>query len=195
MIKTIVAYESVSQLMKCKVHEEEDMKKVKVLAAIMMIAAMLVGCGGKEIVLKDFPAGDGSYSIQMNEEWIVEDMGDDSWVAAFNEIGSEGGMVMQFTKEMLQGSITDLAGFKEIVESSYVMSDLEALEVSNAAFINSEAYTCGMNVDNLSGEGCVAYGETDYAFYVILTVKGGTQTDAEVESFKKVVASFTETAQ
>lgn len=171
------------------------MRKIKVLAAIMMIAAMLVGCGGKEVVMKDFTSVDGTCSIQMNETWVVEDMGMDNWIAAFNELGTEGAMVMQFPMDMVAGTISDIAGIKELVESSYVMSDMETLKVESSLLSNVEAYTCSMNVDNLNGEGCVAYGETEYAYYVILSVTGTSLNDSDVEAFKKSVASLTETVQ
>lgn len=171
------------------------MKKFKVLAAMMMIAAMLVGCGGKEVPMKEFSPVDGSYSIQMNEKWVVEDMGMENWVAAFNELGTEGAMVMQFPMEMVEGTVSDLAGFKALIESSYVMSDMEAIEADSSILSNLEAYTCSMDVDNLNGEGCVAYGETEYAYYVILSVTGTKLSDGDVEAFKKSVASLTEVVQ
>ena len=49
------------------------MRKIKVLAVIMMIAAMIVGCGSKEVPMKEFASTDGSCTIQLNEKWVVED--------------------------------------------------------------------------------------------------------------------------
>ena len=171
------------------------MKKFKVLAVVMMIAAMIIGCGSKEVPMKEFAANDGSCTIQLNEAWVVEETGMDNWIAAFNELGTEGAMVMQFTKGIMDANVSGIADIKAIVEKSYVMSGMEAIEVESSVLSNTEAYACSMDVDGIDGEGCVAYGETDYAYYVILALESGSRSDKAVEAFKTSVASLTESAQ
>ena len=75
------------------------------------------------------------------------------------------------------------------------MTDMAAIDVESSVLSNVEAYTCNMDVDGIDGEGCVAYGETDYAYYIILALESGTRSDAAVEAFKASVASLTETVQ
>lgn len=169
------------------------MRKIKVLATIMVIAAMMIGCG-KATVMKEFVSDDGSCSIQMNEDWVVEDTGMENWVAAFNELETAGAMLMQFEKE-LSGGVTNIDEIKEIVEESYVMTDMEAITAENSVLSNVEAYKCSMDIDGVDGEGCVAYGETDYAYYVILSIESGSTSDKDVEDFQTTVASFKENVQ
>ncbi|MBQ8598133.1 MAG: hypothetical protein IJ409_10125 [Lachnospiraceae bacterium] len=171
------------------------MRKIKVLAVVMMIAAMIVGCGSKEVPMKEFASNDGSCTIQLNEKWVVEETGMDNWIAAFNELGTEGAMVMQFTKGIMDANVSNVSDIKAIVEESYVMSGMEAIEVESGILSNVEAYKCSMDVDGIDGEGCVAYGETDYAYYVILSLESGSTSDKAVEAFKTSVASLTESAQ
>lgn len=170
------------------------MRKFKVLATVIMIAALVIGCGGAT-AMKDFTSNDGSCSIQLSEKWVVEDTGMDNWVAAFNELGTEGAMVMQFDKELMAAGVEDITDIKAIVEESYVMTDMEAITAESSVLSNTEAYKCAMDVDGIAGEGCVAYGETDYAYYVILSLKSGSINDKAIEDFKTSVASFTESVQ
>ena len=63
------------------------MKKAKklltaVLAGIML--TMFVGCGSKEIVMKDVKAPNGTFQIQANEEWETKDFGLDSYLMMMN---------------------------------------------------------------------------------------------------------------
>ena len=171
------------------------MKKLKVLVVVMMLAAMVIGCGGKETPTKEFAAADGSCTIRLNEEWVEEDTGMDNWIAAFNGLGTEGAMVMQFTKNDVDAAITGIDDIRNIVESSYVMTDMAAIDVQSGILSNVEAYTCSMDVDGVNGEGCVAYGETDYAYYIILTLESGSRSDAAIEEFRASVASLTESVQ
>ena len=171
------------------------MKKIKVLAVVLIIAAMVMGCGSKEIPTKEFAAADGSCTICLNEKWIEEDTGMDNWIAAFNELGTEGAMVMQFTKGVMDANVSGIPDIRNVVEESYVMTDMAAIDVESSVLSNVEAYTCNMDVDGIDGEGCVAYGETDYAYYIILALESGNRSDAAVEAFKASVASLTETVQ
>lgn len=171
------------------------MKKIKVLAVVMMIAVMMMGCAGKGVPMKEFAAPDGSCTIQLNEKWVEEETGMDNWIAAFNELGTEGAMVMQFTKGIMDANVSGIDDIKAIVEESYVMTGMEVIDVESSLLNNVEAYTCNMDVDGIDGEGCVAYGETDYAYYIILALESGSRSDAAVEAFKASVASLTESAQ
>ena len=119
-----------------------------------MIAAMVMGCGSKEIPTKEFTAADGSCTIQLNEKWVEEDTGMDNWIAAFNELGTEGAMVMQFTKGVMDANVSGIPDIRNIVEESYVMTDMAAIDVESSVLSNVEAYpfapTCFYNLITLS---------------------------------------------
>ena len=97
--------------------------KKNAVAVIMILMFVLVGCGSKEVIMKEFTSEDQTVSIQMNEEWKVEDMGDGSegWIAALSDDESQGMIVMQLSKSLYGGNITDIEGVKEIVDRKSVV--------------------------------------------------------------------------
>ena len=103
------------------------MKKIKVLAVVMMIAVMAMGCGSKEIPTKEFAAADGSCTIQLNEKWVEEETGMDNWIAAFNELGTEGSMVMQFTKGIMDANVCGIEMFRKMLDYAKVGDNVGVL--------------------------------------------------------------------
>lgn len=169
-------------------------KNVMIVITALMLA--LVGCGSKEVVMKEFSSEDQTVSIQMNEEWKVEDMGEGSegWIAALSDDESQGMIVMQLPKSLYSGNIVDLDGVKEIVTSSYSISDQELVENPSVSGMDvKETYSCVMSADGVTGKGRVLYGETEYAYYSILYVANRIN-DAGVEYFNQACGSFKETA-
>lgn len=170
--------------------------KKNAVAVIMILMFVLVGCGSKEVIMKEFTSEDQTVSIQMNEEWKVEDMGDGSegWIAALSDDESQGMIVMQLSKSLYGGNITDIEGVKEIVVSSYTISDQEPVENPSVPGMDvKETYSCVMSADGVTGKGRVLYGETEYAYYSILYVADRIN-DAGIEYFNKACGSFKETA-
>ena len=76
------------------------MKKHLIWPVILAFAAALplAGCGVKPRVLKEYKSADESLTISMDENWKVEDMGAESWLAAFNQEETEGIVVLQLPK-------------------------------------------------------------------------------------------------
>lgn len=170
------------------------MKQLKKLwiAAVVAIAMLLGGCGEAEVTLKEFTSANGAVSVSMNDKWALEDMGVDSWVAAFTEDGSEGIVVMQMPKQLYD--IDGIAGLKGMVEESFTASDAKAIDAPALPGIsNVEAYNCVVTASGVKGQGITVYGETDYAYYGI--VYAAKKINAgKTEYFNKVCATIKETA-
>lgn len=177
------------------------MDKRKKKTAVLAIALLLLvtGCGSseKEIVLKEYVSEDETVSIQMDESWKTEVVNDESgsegWISAFTEDDSEGIVVMQLTKSVY-GAGVDMDRWKEVIESTYPMSELEDIQAPSVPNMNVDsAYSCNVTADGVKGDGRVVYGDTDYAFYCILYA-APEMTDRKEEYFKKVCVTFKETA-
>ena len=174
------------------------MKKTKrtLVMLVMILAMVLAGCGGKEVVMKEFTSEDGSVSVQMDESWAIEDMGagTESWIAAFTSDGAEGIIVMQMPKNTIGLAVSDMAGWKSIIESSYPMSGMEKVDSPSIIGMDIEgAYSCTVTAEGVKGAGRVLYGETDYAYYCILYAAPKIN-DKKAEYFNNVCTSFKETA-
>ena len=87
----------------------------KAVAVVIILALMLVGCGSKEVAMKEFTSDDQTVSIQLNEEWSKEDMGDGSegWIGATSKNGTEGVVVMQVPKNLYGVNVSDMDSWKE----------------------------------------------------------------------------------
>lgn len=171
------------------------MKKFRRLwiAVTLLMAVVLGGCGEAEVTMKEFTSADETVSISMNDKWNVEDMGMDSWVAAFTEDGSEGIVVLQMAKHLY--NIDSVEGMKSAVEDSFTASDAVAMETTPSVpgLDNVEAYKCVVTASGVKGEGITVYGETDYAYYGIVYAARKIGSGKEAY-FSKVCETFKETA-
>lgn len=163
------------------------------IALILSMAVMLGGCGEAEVTMKEFTSVDETVSISMNEKWNVEDMGMDSWIAAFTEDGSEGIVVLQMAKHLY--NIEGIEGMKSAVEDSFTASDAKAMDTPPAVpgLYNVEAYNCVVTASGVKGEGITVYGETDYAYYGIVYAAKKISA-GKTEYFNKVCGTFKEMA-
>ena len=167
-----------------------------VVMIVMMLAIVLVGCGSKEVVWKEFTSQDGTVSISMNEEWQLEDIGagSEGWVAAFTEDGSEGILVMQAAKSIFGANIVGMDDWKALIESSYPMSEMEEIDNPTISGMDiSGTYSCVVTAEGVKGAGRILYGETEYAYYSILYVAPKIDS-AKAEYYNNVCTSFKETA-
>lgn len=165
------------------------------MALAVLLALVLGGCGSKEVVMKEFISEDETVSISMDENWRVEDMGagTEGWLAAFNDDDSEGIIVMQVAKGLYGANVADMDAWKELIESSYPMSEMEEIEAPAVSGMNvSDAYKCEVTAEGVKGAGRVLYGETDYAYYCILYAAPRINSSGEAY-FKNVCATFKET--
>ena len=160
-----------------------------VLAAAM--AVMLGGCGEAEVTMKEFTSADGAVSVSMNDKWALEDMGVDSWIAAFTEDGSEGIVVMQMPKHLY--NIDGIAGLKGMVEESFTASEATQTDAPAVPGVNNvEAYRCVVTASGVKGQGIAVYGETDYAYYGIVYAAKKIN-DSKTEYFNRVCGTLKET--
>lgn len=174
------------------------MKKMmrNMVTVVVVLTLMLVGCGSKEVVMKEFTSKDQTVSIQMNETWSIEDLGAgaEGFIGAMSKDGSEVGIVAQMSKNIYGATITDMDIWKEMVRSIYPVFG-EKL-VDNPAVPGMEVagtYSCTMTIDEVNGSGYLLYGETDYAYYCILYAATKLNT-TKTEYFYKMCESFKETA-
>lgn len=174
------------------------MKKVtrNIIVAAIMLALVLGGCGNKAVVMKEFTSADETISIQLNEKWKQEDMGTggEGWIVAVSEDDSEAIMVMQMAKNIYGTNIIDMNNWKDTINASYPMSEMALIDNPSVPGMDvAETYSCTVTVEDISGDGRILYGETDYAYYSILYV-AIKMNAAEIEYFNNVCGSFKETA-
>lgn len=174
------------------------MKKVtrNIIVAAIMLTLVLGGCGNKAVVMKEFTSADGTISIQLNEKWKQEDMGTggEGWIVAVSEDDSEAIMAMQMAKNIYGTNIIDMDNWKDTINASYPMSEMALIDNPSVPGMDvAETYSCTVTVEDISGDGRILYGETDYAYYSILYV-AIKMNAAEIEYFNNVCRSFKETA-
>lgn len=167
-------------------------KMMCVMLIVTMLAAVLTGCGSKEIVMKEFKSVDETISIMYDETWNVEDMGLDNWIAAISDDESDAAFVMQLDEEIF--GVEDVDDAIEFIEDMYGNNDLEKVESPSIPNVSSiEAYAGKMTIDGARGEGYIVYGETDYAVYAFVFVTDRLSNRMQ-ESFIKSCESFVENA-
>ena len=167
-----------------------------IIAAAIMLALLLAGCGNKEVVMKEFTSEDETVSIQLNEKWKQEDIGTgaEGWIAAASEDDSEAVMVMQMAKNIYGANVIDMDNWKDMINASYPMSEMTLIDNPSVPDMDvAETYSCTVTIEDISGNGRILYGETEYAYYSILYVAIKMNT-AEIEYFNNVCGSFKENA-
>lgn len=179
----------------------EMKQRKRVLSALCMVvlfAVMLVsGCGKtptrEEMLaeMTDFSTPDGSATLKMNKDWKTEDMGVDTAFAAGKEDGSEGILLMQFPKNGMY-TVESIDDVKKLMEDSYHITDIkaeEAIEIPGLTGI--EVMSCKMDSNGQKGEFYLAYGESEYAFYMIGYLSGRV-SDKMKASFQASCSTFHE---
>lgn len=165
-------------------------KKWSVIVAVMLIVAMLTGCG--TAATKEFQAANETFSIQMDESWSTEDMQDDGVLAIFSQDGTRGIIVMQYPKSMGYSDIEDV---KDSVETTFTMHSVASAEAPAEipGVENLSADTSGIILEGQNEECYTVYGETEYAYYSFVYIAKKV-TDKKIGQFHTVCASFVETA-
>lgn len=167
-------------------------RRMSLIAIVMMFAAVITGCGGKEIAMKEFKSPDETVTISLDETWNVEDMGVDGWIGASDKSGTDAVVVMQMAK--MSSGLSSIGEVKSLVEESYNFSDVaEAEKPSIAGMSGIEAYTCKMDLEGTTGDGYIVYGETDYAYYAIVYA-ANRMNDNKKSNFRTSCESFKENA-
>ena len=164
-------------------------RKWSVLIAVMLVVTMLAGCGAE--AQTTFTAPNGTYSIQMDESWSAEDMGDEYTLVIFSKDETRGIIVMQFVKD--EWEIGDISEVKSAIEYTYSMNSVASADApaSVPGMTNISADTSGMILEGQSEECYTVYGETDYAYYSIIYIAKKV-TDKRLEKFQAVCGTFAE---
>ncbi|WWR16628.1 DUF1266 domain-containing protein [Lachnospiraceae bacterium JLR.KK008] len=165
-------------------------KKWSVIVAVLLVVTMLAGCG--ETVKKEFKAENETFSIQMDETWSAESMGDDGILAIFSKDETRGIIVAQFPKNM---GYSDMETVKDSVETTFTMNSVTAAEApaSIPGLENLSADMSGIVLEGQSEECYTVYGESEYAYYSFIYIAKKV-SDKKVGQFQEVCASFVETA-
>lgn len=160
----------------------------------MLTAVLLTACGNSsETIMREFSSADKTVAIRMDESWNSEDMGVENWVAAFTGDETEGIVVMQMPKTAYS-NISDIGGLKDMVEESFSVSGVEEIEKPEISSLSGvEAYKGKVNLEDVSGDGFIVYGETEYAYYSILYAAPALD-EKKTEYFQQVCATFKESA-
>lgn len=169
------------------------LKKSRIILIVLM-AVLLTACGkSSETIMREFSSADKTVAIRMDESWNSEDMGVENWVAAFTGDETEGIVVMQMPKTAY-GNISDIGGLKEMVEESFSVSGIEEIEKPEISSLSGvEAYKGKVNLEDVSGDGFIVYGETEYAYYSILYAAPALD-EKKTEYFQQVCATLKESA-
>ena len=171
------------------------------LAAIIA-ATLLQGCGGKSpktpeeylASMKEFSTPDKTASIYLDQEWNEEDLQMDCWLGAGNKKGDKAAILMQFPKSGANALADSMETVRELVESSYGVSELTDAEAPSIPDMsNVAAFTCKMTADGVTGGAYLVYGETDYAYYALSYV-ADKLNDSDIASFKASCSKFLENA-
>ncbi len=187
--------------------EMDNMKNKKWLMRFVVACCMLAlpltglaGCGSmlsgseKQIPeMKAFSLGNGTASIYLNQDWEEQDSGLDNMLSVGSKSGDQGVFLFQISKDGTY-QIDDMEGMQELLESSYGVSDPEPIYGFSVPGLSDVSACQGkMKIEGLTGDTCIVYGESDYAFYAILYY-ANTWKDSMLDSFKASCEKFEEKA-
>lgn len=146
------------------------LKKAVTLGLVIVIGVMMLqGCGSKsneDIAksMKEFEAEDGTFSISLDEKWEVEDLGMENWLSAFNKLGTEGVVIMQFPHDGMY-AMESMEAMAELVEESYSYTGTDTDVPEIPGLTNLKASEGKITIEGSNIDGYVIYGESDYAYY------------------------------
>lgn len=168
------------------------------LTCVMAIAMVFMasGCGAKTpeellATMKEFSSADGSVTISADKEWNDMDTGTENWLLVSNKNESRVYMVMQFPK--MTSNLADVAELKKEIMGIYSATGNEPVEAPEVpGMTNIDAETCNLKLEDISGQGYLVCGETDYAYYAILGV-AQKLNDNFLNSFDVSLSTFRET--
>ena len=161
---------------------------ILIMAAVMMLTACKED---SETIMREFASADKTVTIRMDESWNAQDMGVDNWIAAFTQDETEGIVVMQMPKAAYT-NLSDIGDLRDMVEDSFAVSEAEEMAKPAISGLSGiEAYKGSVNLEDVSGDGYIVYGETEYAYYSILYAAPALD-DKKTEYFQQVCATFDE---
>lgn len=175
--------------------------KLKKVATLSLVATMgimmLQGCGAKSSEdlldeMKEFSPEDDSYTISLDEDWELEDLGMDNWLSAFNNAGTKGVVVMQFPFSSAM-SIESMDAMEELVEESYAYTGEEADVPEISGLENLKATEGKITIENSNIDGYVIYGESDYAYYTFIFA-ANNMSNSFIKNMNVSCESFVESA-
>lgn len=170
---------------------------------VLSSALLLQGCGGGSSVkspedylaeMKEFSTPDGTATIYLDQDWNEEDLQMDCWLGAGSKKGDKAVVLMQFPKSGANQMADSMDTVKEMMESSYKVSDKEDTTAPSISEMTGvSAVTCKMSAGGVTGDAYLIYGETDYAYYALSYI-ADKMTDGDIASFNASCSKFHEEA-
>lgn len=146
---------------------------IRLLLMTVLVSVGVTGC--KETTeediladMKEYTSESESVSIYLDEDWVTEELGFDTWLGAKSKSGNNLVMVAQLPKKDYNGIITSLEDVKDMMGDTFKITDLEPIEAPDMPVLSEPtAFTCKMSAGGASGEGYLIYGESEYAYYML----------------------------
>lgn len=183
---------------------QKTIKKTKAAVMAVIMLVLLAGCGktlGPDD-LKEYASPDGTYSIEADKKYTVDDLaeiGTDNWLILESTEKIEDVLsVIQFPKAGI--SLVDWSGLEDVIsymEEVYELTQADKKEITkpeNEQLSNIQAYSYEGNEGDYKYFISVVYAETDYAYYILMNEEAMLKRHNK-DYFKNVCASFKENAE
>lgn len=161
--------------------------------AVLLLSVVLTACGSTETPSKAFKSADETVSIQLSDKWETEEEDiPEGWILAGNTSGSEAMLLMQFPKELT----TSMEDFITEIEENYNVSEIDAEAITDLTMPGvslTKSYISKVNAEGISGSACIAFGESEYAYYGIIYAVNKLNNN-RLDYFKACCATFHEDA-
>lgn len=165
----------------------------------MLAAAALTACSARQKTqeerladMKEFTVPAGSASICFDQSWTQKDAGLDTFMVVGSDDGSRAGYLLQVPRTGAY-SMESIDEVRDLINRSYAFSNSQEMdEVSIPGLSDVDAAVYDVQIDGADGGACVAYGETDYAFYSIAYMASEITEDSKAE-FQAICSTFRET--
>lgn len=183
-------------------------KLKKGLCLVALTASMAVGLtacgqtadGGRQQTtedilakMKEYTAESGTVSIYLEDGWETQDLGIDTWLGVQSQSKGDEVVVTQLPKNQYNGTVNSLEDLQAMMEESFHITDAQPTDAPEVAGLTSvSAVTCNISSDAGTGEAYIIYGESDYAYYM-LVYSSKTITDKEKASFNASCTTLKET--
>lgn len=155
---------------------------------LFVFILVLAGCGAKDPTEDELFEGMkkftffGTTSLYMNQDWQEDETASDQIFKAGSPEGSDAIFVYQVPKGS-DAQVNSIDEMKTLIRELFQSSNEKPIEdFEIAGMVNVSANRCKAMRNGFKVDACLAYGETDYAFYTIGYLAGSWK--------KSMLASF-----
>ena len=130
-------------------------------------------------------------SIKIERLWTVHDTGEKNILVVGSDDGNDAISLFQFAKN--GGEVSSLEEVKAQMEQRYqVTQSSEDDSFLLAGLDNAISYRSQMTLNEHTVESCMAYGESDYAYYALCYASGVWEEEEDLPYIQAVCQSFQE---